>query len=210
MVNFNNNVINAIPVADPSGPTAPNLTVHIRNNTIIAQGQNDVVDQWGIQLWSIEFEDAQFSLTGTVTGNRILDMATIDPYPLPGIGIYAETIYDMDISGNTIGNVNIGMHAGPIYNTRISHNRISGRQGDAAGAKGVALSGSDSWVNQNRLEHLETGVLLFIEVEFYGSALNTSLDNNRFENVNMDVTTTSDFPFGLTTNVLRNQSKLRR
>jgi hypothetical protein len=194
IINFNNNGINAIAVVNPDEQTAANLTAHVENNIIIALGPNDVVDQWGIQFWSFGSEDPQLKITGTIVGNQIRDVVTIAPYPFPGIGIIADTVYDVELAANTIENVNIGIGAGPAFSTRILHNRIRGPQWEAERSTGVVLSGSDIWVAENRINKLENGILLLIDVEYFGSALNTALDNNEYDHVKVDVQTGSSLP----------------
>jgi hypothetical protein len=55
----------------------------------------------------------------------------------------------------------------------------------------MILSGMDSRIVENRFKKLESGILLQIEDPQFGSAFNTSIEGNRFDNVTVDVLTGS-------------------
>jgi hypothetical protein len=57
------------------------------------------------------------------------------------------------------------------------------------GSSGLLISGTDSYVSENRFKKLDTGILLFVEDPELGSALNTVMDENRFDHVAMDIMT---------------------
>jgi len=189
IINYNNNGIIVDAEADPNNPLVPNLTAQVLDNTVVALGPNEIIDQWGIFIGGFGFADPTSSITGTVRGNRIHDLMTVGSYPLPGVGIVTFNPYNLEITDNTIDNVNVGIAANQAFGAQITDNQFSGPSQDVAVSTGIFLSGTDSVVSENRFKKLELGLLLMIEDPEFGSALNTSLDDNRFDNVTVDVMT---------------------
>jgi hypothetical protein len=60
---------------------------------------------------------------------------------------------------------------------------------DVFGSSGLLISGTDAQVLKNRFRKLDTGILLFVDDPQLGSAVNTVLDDNDFDNVAMDLLT---------------------
>jgi len=189
VVNFNSNGITVFAQADANDPTIANLTAHVVDNTVIALGPNDVIDQWGIYFAGFGFANPQFSITGTLRGNRVRDQVTTSPHPLPGIAIVTINTYNVEIADNVIENVNVALAANQAFNGQILHNQIGGPRQDVTGATGLLLSGNGIQVAENRFKKLEVGILLFVEDFNFGSALNTAMEENRFDNVALDVIT---------------------
>jgi hypothetical protein len=194
IINYNNNGIIVDAEADPNNPQVPNLTAQVIDNTVIALGPNEVIDQWGIFIGGFGFADPQSSITGTVRGNRIRDLVTVGSYPLPGVGIVTFNPYNLEITDNTIDNANVGMAANQAFGAQIIDNQFTGPSQDVSISSGILLSGTDSVVSENRFKKFGLGVLLMIEDPAFGSALNTSLDDNRFDNVTVDLLTGSVAP----------------
>jgi hypothetical protein len=189
IVNYNNNGILLDAEADFNDPSVANLTVHVLDNTVIASGPNEAIDQWGIFIGGFNFADPQFSITGTVRGNRIRDQITTGEFPLPGVGIVTVNPFSLEISNNVIENTNISIATSQAFGAQIRHNQFVGPGQNVFGSTGLLLSGSDISVIENRFRKLETGIMLTIEDPMQGSALNTALDDNRSENVGVDVLT---------------------
>jgi len=208
VVNYNNNGILVDAEADPNNPTVANLTAHVVDNTVIGLGPNNVIDQWGIFLGGFGFADPQFSITGTLRGNRIHDQVTMAPHPLPGVGIVTFNIYNVEIADNEIENVSIGLAANQASSVQIKDNKISGPRQDVTGSTGLLVSGRDIWINENRFNKLEIGILLLVEDPDLGSAVNTALDDNRFEDLAVDVLTGSVSLNAATARTLRIWPKL--
>ena len=97
--------------------------------------------------------------------------------------------YNLEITNNTVENVNVGFAANQVVGAQISHNQIVGAGPDVFGTSGLLISGMDSNVSENRFRKLDTGILLFVEDPDLGSALNTVMDENRFDHVAMDIMT---------------------
>lgn len=189
ILNFNNNGIIVDAEADFNDPTAANLTVNVTDNTIVGSGPNEAIDQWGIFVGGFGFADPQSSITGVIRGNRIRDLVTVGAFPLPSVGIVMFNPSNLEVSQNSIENVNVGMGANQVFATQIVHNQISGPGPGVFGSSGLLISGSDSQVLNNRFRKLDTGILLFVADSQLGSATNTVLDDNGFDNVAMDVLT---------------------
>lgn len=187
VVNFNSVGITVFAETDPINPATSTLTAHIIDNVVIALGSNSVLDQWGIFLGGYNFADPQSSVTGTIRGNRLSDALTISPHPLPGVGIVTLFTYNLEIANNVVENVNVGLAANLSFSARIVRNRMTGPQQAVPGSTGLLLSGSDSAVNQNRFKRLDLGIFLFVDDPIFGSALNTAIDQNRFESVAVDI-----------------------
>jgi hypothetical protein len=96
---------------------------------------------------------------------------------------------NLEVSNNTIENVNIGLAANRVVGAQIAHNQITGPGPDVFGSSGLLISGTDSYVFENKFKKLDTGILLFVEDLDLGSALNTVMDENRFDHVAMDIMT---------------------
>lgn len=205
IVNYNSIGITVFATADFNNPSIANLTAHVTNNMVIGSGPNDVIDQWGIYFAGFDFAEPQFSITGTLRDNRVLDQNTTAPYPLPGTGIVTFNTYNVEMGDNVIENVNIGLVAHQAFGAQIVDNQISGPRQDATGSIGLLLSGSDAQVIQNRFKKLEIGTLLHVENPEFGSAVNTALDDNRFENVAVDMLTGPGALSGLASETLRLQ-----
>ena len=188
IVRFNSVGITIFANADPNNPALATLTAHVVDNVVIAQGANDVIDQWGIFLGGYDFAEPQYSVTGTITGNEVRDQLTLSPHPLPGVGIVTLYTYNVEIADNEIENTNVGLAANLAFNSIITSNRISGPQ-TVPGSTGVILSGSDTAVQENRFKKLDLCILLMVDDPMFGSAQNISMDENRFEKVSMDVLT---------------------
>jgi hypothetical protein len=189
VVNFNNNGILVDAEADFNNTAVANLTVHMTNNTVVGAGRNDVIDQWGIFIGGFGFADPQFSITGTVKGNRIRDLVTVGSHPLPGIGVVMFNPYNLEVTNNTVENVNIGLVANQVVGAQIAHNQIAGPGPDVFGSSGLLLSGMDSNIFENRFRKLDTGIFLFVDDPQFGSVVNTVINKNRFDNVAMDMMT---------------------
>jgi hypothetical protein len=186
---FNSDGITVFAETDPENPAESTLTAHILNNVMVAQGANDVIDQWGIFLGGYGFSEPQFSVTGTIRGNKVSNAMTLPPHPLPGVGIATLYTHDVAISENTVENTNLGMVSNLAFTAQITRNQIFGPKAQGMGTMGLILSGSDTFVSENRFRSLDVGVLLMVDDPMYGSALNTSLDENRFERVLVDIMT---------------------
>jgi hypothetical protein len=188
IVNYNDIGIVVGTVADPNAPAVETLTAHVLDNTVIGMGPNDVIDQWGMSIFSDGSEDPQFFPTGTIRGNRVRDMITLEPFPFPTIGIFTNGIHNMQLSENVVENVNIGIVAPRSFQVQFVENKLVGPRG-AAGVSGLELAGNEIQVIENSFRQFGIGIFLFVEDGFFGSALNTSLDENHFEKVGTDVLT---------------------
>jgi len=189
VVNFNSVGITVFAETDPGNPAASTLTAHVLDNVVTALGPNGVIDQWGIFLGGYNFADPQSSVTGTIKGNRVSDQLTVSPHPLPGVGIVTLFTYNVQIADNVIENANISIAANLAFSSFIADNQLNGPRPAVPGSTGLLLSGSDTAVNENRFKKLDLGIFLFVEDPSFGSALNTAMDENRFENVAVDVLT---------------------
>ena len=189
VVNFNNNGILVDAEADFNDPFAANLTVQVTDNTLIASGPTEAIDQWGIFIGGFGFADPQSSVTGTIRGNHLRDLVTVGAHPLPSIGIVMFNPVNLEVKNNTIENVNIGLAANQVVGAQIVRNQITGPRSDVFGSSGLLISGTDSYVFENKFKKLDTGVLLFVEDPGLGSALNMVMDENRFDQVAMDIMT---------------------
>lgn len=187
--NYNNSGITIFAEAYWENPALANLTVHVLDNTIIGAGPNEVIDQWGVFFGGYNFAEPQFSITGSIKGNRIQDQITVGGYPIPGVGIATYNTYNVEMADNVVENVNIGLAAHQAYGAQIADNHFTGPGKDVFGSTGIILSGSDDRVAGNRFKKLETGIMLLVEDPMFGSALNTGLDENRFEHVGAEVLT---------------------
>jgi hypothetical protein len=186
---FNSVGITVFAETDPSNPAESTLTAHITDNVVVAQGSNDVIDQWGIFLGGYNFSDPQFSVTGTIRGNKVSEALTIAPHPLPGVGIATLFTHDVLIGDNSVENVNLGIVSNVSIAAAITHNQIQGPKMQGIGTMGLIFSGSDTFVSENRFKGLDVGLLLMVDDPAYGSALNTALDDNTFEKTAVDIMT---------------------
>lgn len=209
IINFNSVGITIFAETDPNNPAASTLTAHVLDNVVTALGSNGIIDQWGIFLGGYNFADPQSSVTGTIKGNRVSDQLTVSPHPLPGVGIVTLFTYNVQIADNVIENTNVSIAANLSFNSSIADNQINGPQQAVPGSTGLLLSGSDTAVNENRFKKLDLGIFLFAEDPNFGSALNTAMDENRFENVAVDVLTGagSTSALMLTSSTLETQPK---
>lgn len=187
LMKFNSVGITVFAETDPENPAQSTLTANILNNMVTAQGPNDLIDQWGIFLGGYNFADPQSSVTGKIKGNQIRDAFTTTS--LPGIGIITLYTHDVEISQNTIESSNVGLAANLAFSSRITKNQVSGPKKTGSGASGLILSGSDTSVSGNSFKGLDLGMMLLVDDPSFGSALNTALDDNRFEKVPMDIMT---------------------
>jgi hypothetical protein len=194
VVNYNTSGITVFAEADPSDPTLANLTVNVVDNTIIGSGPNDTLEQWGMFFGGYNFADPQFSITGTIKGNRIRNQITVAPYPVPGVGIVSLSTSNMEVSNNIIENVNVDLIANQASGAQIVNNQFTGQAKNSAGTSGLLYSGKDSFVSGNRFRSLEIGALLFIEDYDFGTAYSTVFDDNRFDKVDMDMLTGQGAP----------------
>jgi len=197
VLNFNNNGILVDAEADFNDPAIANLTVEVTNNTVVGSGRNDVIDQWGIFFGGVGFADPSFSITGTVQGNSIRDLVTFGDYPLPGVGVVMFNPYNLEVAQNKVENVNVGFAANQVVGAQITHNQVAGPGPDVFGSSGLLISGMDSNVVKNRFRKLDTGILLFVEDPQLGSAFNTVIDDNDFDQVAMDVMSSPGAPRAL-------------
>lgn len=188
LVKFNSVGITVFAETDPTNPAQSTLTADIRDNEIVAQGPNGVIDQWGIFLGGYNFADPQSSVTGSIRDNQIRDAMTTAPAGLPGVGIVTLFTHDVEVSGNSIQNVNVGVAANLAFSSRLRENQVSGKQ-TGIGSTGFVLSGSDSSVTENHFKKLDVGILLLMDDPNFGSATNTSLDENEFDHVGVDLLT---------------------
>ena len=189
VINFNSVGITVFAETDPANPAISTLTAHVLDNEVTALGPNGVIDQWGIFLGGYNFADPQTSVTGTIKGNRVSDQLTVSPHPIPGVGIVTLFTYNVQIADNVVENSNVSIAANLALSSFIADNQFSGPQPAVPGSTGLLLSGSDNAVSENRFKKLDLGIFLFVEDPSFGSALNTALDENRFDNVGMDVLT---------------------
>jgi hypothetical protein len=60
-------------------------------------------------------------------------------------------------------------------------------------------------VTENRFKKLDLGIFLFVDDSLFGSALNTAMDENRFENVAVDILTGAGGMNALTSSKLQTQ-----
>jgi hypothetical protein len=154
-------------------------------------GLNDVIDPFGILLFTEVDETAspETYVSGSIRDNQIRDVVTIPPLDAPAFGIIAGRTFNLSIAGNEIENVNLGINAPWSFQTQIVENQVTGPRPDISGFRGLILSGNDIQVLENRFEKFDVGIFLQVENPFVGSALNTALNDNRFENVAADVLT---------------------
>jgi hypothetical protein len=199
ITNFNNNGILVDAEADLNDPFAATLTAHVTNNVVVASGPTEAIDQWGIFIGGFGFADPQSSVTGTISGNRLRDLVTVGAHPLPSIGIVMFNPANLEVSNNTMENVNIGLAANQVVGAQITRNQITGPGPDVFGSSGLLISGTDSYVFENRFKKLDMGILLFVEDPELGSALNTVMDENRFDHVGMDIMTGPGAPMVMMT-----------
>jgi hypothetical protein len=186
-VNFNNNGILVDAEADPNNPAAANLTAHVTNNTVIGSGPNEVIDQWGIFIGGFGFADPAFSVTGTIRGNRIRDLVTIGSFPLPSVGVVMFNPYNFEVAHNMLESVQVGLAANQAVAAQITHNQILGPSPDGFGFSGLLISGMDSTISENRFRKLEAGIVLSVDDPQLGSAVNTVINRNHFDNVRLEV-----------------------
>jgi hypothetical protein len=193
LVNFNNNGITGLSFGDPNIPGSANLTMDVVRNTIVGLGPNDLIDQFGMFFLSDGFADPSSFPTVTIRDNHIRDFATIAPYPLLGSGIVTANMSNLELSNNEVENADVGIEAAFSYNAQILRNRLTGTGMDSSGSVGIPVSGSEIEINQNRIRNFETGIVLHVFHPFFGpaSAVNTSLNNNQFGNVGVEITTGS-------------------
>ncbi len=187
IIKFNSVGITVFAETDPNSPAESTLTASVLDNVVIAQGANDVIDQWGIFLGGYNFAEPGFSVTGTIKDNQIRDALTTSP--LPGIGIVTLYTHDVEIADNVIENANVGVAANLAFTSRIADNQMNGPRQEGTGSTGLILSGSDTSVSENRFKRLDLGLLLLVDDPSFGSATNTAMDENRFDNVALDMLT---------------------
>ena len=77
------------------------------------------------------------------------------------------------------------------------------------GSVGILLSGTDSLVADNRFKKLELGVLLMIEDPEFGSALNMSINENKFDKVAMEILTGAGAPAASAMRALPSHTRLK-
>ncbi|MFT3894739.1 MAG: right-handed parallel beta-helix repeat-containing protein [Anaerolineales bacterium] len=186
---FNSVGITVFAETDPMSPAESTLTAHILNNQIVAQGENSVIDQWGIFLGGYSFATPQTSVTGTIKGNRVRDALMSAPYMLPGVGIVTMYTHDVVVKDNAVENSNVGVAANLSFTSQIKGNKIIGPQAMGTGSTGLIFSGSDSSIAENEFQKLDLGLMLVVDDPLFGSATNTALDGNKFEKVAMDMLT---------------------
>jgi hypothetical protein len=136
--------------------------MQVVNNTVTGSGPNDVLGQWGIFFGAYGPEESMAQITGTLKNNWIRDLITVDQYPSPGIGIATKDTLNTELSGNAIENVDVGL----------------------------SISGTNTQVLENRLRKVSNGILLLVDFPGYGNALGAALEDNRFDNVYLDLMTT--------------------
>jgi hypothetical protein len=66
---------------------------------------------------------------------------------------------------------------------------VAGQKKNVPGSTGLILSGSDTYVSANRFKKLDLGFMLMVDDPNFGSAANTAIDENRFEDVALDIMT---------------------
>jgi hypothetical protein len=157
VANYNASGITIFAQGMPEDPTLGALTVNVVNNTVVGSGSNPVLPQWGVFFGG--YEGAQ--MAGSLKGNRIRDLLTVDQYPAPGAGIAMKDTTNVEVSDNVIENADMGL----------------------------SVSGMGTQVLDNRFKRVSNGILLFVDFPDYGSAVGTVLEDNRFENVYMDIMT---------------------
>lgn len=187
--NYNTIGITVFAEADQNDPTLQNLTVNVLNNTVVGSGPTDAIDQLGIFFGGYNFADPQFSITGTIKGNRVRDLIALEPHPLPGVGIATLSTANVEIADNAVDNTNIGMAANQASGAQITNNQIVGATQDPYSSIGLMTSGQYLQISKNRFKKMGTGVMLFVEDSMFGSTLSTGIDDNRFEFVAMDIVT---------------------
>jgi hypothetical protein len=208
--NFNNNGIVIASFPNFNTPDVANLTAHVVENTLVGQGANDVIDQYGILFFSEGFSDPQFSVSGSIRENRIREMVTVSPFPLPGIGIVTFGLQNVQINENVLDNVNYGIDITQSFNMQIIENHITGSQEETESNIGLALSGDNVQVNENRFKRLGFGIWLHVEHPDFGSALNTSLNENKFEDVGAEIMTGAGAPEVALASAVQGSSKWQR
>jgi len=164
IVNYNSSGITIFAQGLPEDPTLGSLTAHVLDNTVVGSGKNEILGQWGIFYGA--YENAQ--ITGTLKGNRIRDLLTVNLFPSPGVGMATRLTTNVEISNNLFENVNMGLTASGWY----------------------------TQVLENRFRKSDTGILLFAEDPDFGSAIGAMLDGNQFEHVAMDMMTGPGGMFG--------------
>jgi hypothetical protein len=164
IVNYNSSGITIFAQGFPEDPTLGSLTAHVLDNTVVGSGKNEILGQWGIFYGA--YENAQ--ITGTLKGNRIRDLLTVNLFPSPGVGMATRLTTNVEIANNVFENVNMGL----------------------------TLSGWYTQVLENRFRKSDTGILLFAEDPDFGSAIGAMLDGNQFEHVAMDMMTGPGGMFG--------------
>jgi hypothetical protein len=164
IVNYNSSGITIFAQGFPEDPTLGSLTAHVLDNTVVGSGKNEALGQWGIFYGA--YENAQ--ITGTLKGNRIRDLLTVNLFPSPGVGMATRLTTNVEIANNVFENVNMGL----------------------------TLSGWYTQVLENRFKKADTGILLFAEDPDFGSAIGAMLDGNQFEHVAMDMMTGPGGMFG--------------
>jgi hypothetical protein len=187
--NYNNSGITIFAEAYWENPALANLTVNVVDNTIIGAGPTEAIDQWGLFFGGYNFAEPQYSITGTIRKNRIQDTFTVGAYPIPGVGIATYNTFNVEMADNVIENANIPLAAHQAFGAQIANNHFTGPGRDVFGSTGIILSGSDDRLTENRFGKLETGIMLLVEDPMFGSALDTTLSENRFEHVGADVMT---------------------
>jgi hypothetical protein len=164
IVNYNSSGITIFAQGLPEDPTLGSLTAHVLDNTVVGSGENEILGQWGIFYGG--YENAQ--ITGTLKGNRIRDLLTVNLYPTPGLGIATRLTTNVEIADNEFENVNMGL----------------------------TLSGWYTQVLKNQFKKSDIGILLFAEDPDFGSAIGAMLDGNEFAHVAMDMMTGPGGMFG--------------
>lgn len=209
IVDFNDIGIVIGSFAAPENPASANLTVHVLENTVVGLGPTEVIDQWGMLLFSDGFSDPQFYLSGTIQENRLRNLVSVAPFPFPSIGMELDNANNLVISDNQVENADLGIEALRTYQSQISENDFAGTRPRSDSSIGLFVSGSDNRVFDNDFRRLGVGIFLPVEGFFLGSALNTMVHENDFENVLAD-TMTGPGVFDFNAKVAPSSSKIER
>jgi hypothetical protein len=160
-------------------PTLLRATFAINENTIIGNGPDPTGQQIGIRIWE--------GVSGELKRNIITDHSWVDPANAPtsiAYGLLAGG-NPLHIEGNIFRNNQVHCALVGADGSAVVNNTF---EGTAPGVRptGLAFSGQDVLVANNRFSNIETGVLLLGDDPDFpdvGTASNATLVDNGFCNV---------------------------
>ena len=160
-------------------PTLLRTTISVCDNTIIGNGPDPTGQQIGIRIWG--------GVSGVMKRNIINDHSWVDPTSAPtsiAFGLLADG-YPLHIEGNIFRNNQVHCALLGADGSAVVNNTF---EGTAPGVRptGLAFSGQDVLVANNRFSNIETGVLLLGDDPDFpdvGTASNATLVDNGFCNV---------------------------